>query len=510
MKSRGWPNWMRRCLAVHGVWIAWALGATAAEPAKSEVADRWAPFYQPGKVRALILSGRNNHDWRTTTPYLRQLLEDSGRFDVRVAEATDGLTAATLEPYDVLVMDYGGPRWGEGTEQAMEAFVRGGKGFVTVHGATYHFSGLDVITDGHRAVGYKEPAWPGFRQLAGVGWDAMPERGYHGPRHTFTVRVRQAEHPVTRGLPETFRATDELYHGMTVVPGAEVLATAYSDPDRGGTGRDEPMLVATSFGAGRGFYTALGHELAAMWEPGFRSTFLRGVEWAATGKVTLPADAGWKAVEREVLRVRVVTGGHSYEPSFYTLFEGQPGLEWNHATTPEEALGRDLLPSTDVLVLYNMSQDLNDTQRRHLESFANSGRGIVVLHHALANYQKWEAWWKEIVGARYVLEGEPGYPGSTYHHDQWMECVPAGRHPIVDGVGPMRLLDETYHGVWQAPGILPLLRTDHPKSDAVLAWISPWEKARVVGIQPGHDAHSYRNPAYRQLVLNAIRWAAGK
>ena len=78
------------------------------------------PFFQPGKIRVLIFSGRNNHDWRTTTPFLRKLLVNSGRFDVRVEEEPAGVTAATLAAYDLLVLDYQGPRWGEVTEKAVE------------------------------------------------------------------------------------------------------------------------------------------------------------------------------------------------------------------------------------------------------------------------------------------------------------------------------------------------------------------------------------------------------
>src|SRR5208337_609767 len=59
------------------------------------------PFFQPGKIRVLILSGRNNHDWRTTTPFLRKTLVESGRFDVRVEEEPMGITDATLAAYDV-------------------------------------------------------------------------------------------------------------------------------------------------------------------------------------------------------------------------------------------------------------------------------------------------------------------------------------------------------------------------------------------------------------------------
>ena len=82
-------------------------------------ADMRLPFFKPGLLRVLILSGRNNHDWRTTTPVLRKILAESRRFDVRVEEEPAGITAHTLAPYDLLVIDYNGPRWGPETEKAI-------------------------------------------------------------------------------------------------------------------------------------------------------------------------------------------------------------------------------------------------------------------------------------------------------------------------------------------------------------------------------------------------------
>jgi hypothetical protein len=35
---------------------------------------------EPAKLRLLIFSGANNHDWKSTTPALREMYEKSGRF----------------------------------------------------------------------------------------------------------------------------------------------------------------------------------------------------------------------------------------------------------------------------------------------------------------------------------------------------------------------------------------------------------------------------------------------
>ena len=455
-------------------------------------------------LRALILSGRNNHDWRTTTPFLAKLLSDSGRFDVRVEEEPAGTTAATLASYNVLVVDYQGPRWGAATEKAVLDFVRSGKGLVAVHAASYAFSGLVVLGDHHVRTGLIEPPWSEYIAMIGGTWSEQEPKTGHAPRHLFTVRFVDREHPIARGLGPSFTVCDELYHSIRMQPGVKVLATAFDDPKIGGTGKDEPMLWTVDYGKGRVFHTALGHDVAAMQEPGFADTFVRGAEWAAGGEVGAAAPPAGNPV-----RVQVVTGGHVHDASFYNLFEGRPDIEASIRPHPE-AYVEDLRKSVDVLVLYDMVQEVGEAQRKNLRDFVESGKGLVVLHHAIADFNDWPWWSEQVVGGKYRLKPEGGAPASRYKHDEDVYAQVEGKHPITDGLGPLHLRDETYQGMWISPKVTVLLRTDTPTSDGPVAWISPYDKSRVVYIELGHDRYAHRHPGYQELVHRAILWAAGR
>ena len=114
--------------------------------------------------------------------------------------------------------------------------------------------------------------------------------GSHGPQHAFPIVVRSPEHPITRGMPgEWLHARDELYDYLRgPAEKMQVLATAYSAKEKGGSGNHVPMLITVNYGDGRIFHTPMGHDDAAMRCAGFATALVRGAEWAATGKVTLP------------------------------------------------------------------------------------------------------------------------------------------------------------------------------------------------------------------------------
>jgi type 1 glutamine amidotransferase len=224
--------------------------------------------------------------------------------------------------------------------------------------------------------------------------------------------------------------------------------------------------------------------------------------------VLLIALAGALAVSAATtpVRVLVVTGGHEYPTSFYTVF-AQDGIAWDHAVSNEEAFRRDLRGRYDVLVLYDMSASLSSTGMAHFRQFVESGGGVVALHHAIVSYPNWP-WYRELVGGRYFQEAQGGTPASTYLHDQDLDLRVVTPHAITSGLALGRIHDETYKGMWIASTNTILLATSHPTSDGPVAWISAYSRARVVYIQLGHGSEAHRDGGYRALVRNAVQWVA--
>jgi type 1 glutamine amidotransferase len=252
--------------------------------------------------KALIVTGQNNHNWKASSPILKQLLEQTGLFTAEIVKTPEkGGDMNTFNPdfkkYSIVVIDYNGESWTEKTKTAFVDYVNNGGGVVIYHGSNNSF-----------------PEWKEFNLMCGLGgWGNRSEKdgpyvyfkkdsmiidttagrgGSHAKRHEFVVKMRNTEHPITKGFPARWRhGNDELYSQLRgPAKNMEILATAYADTTGGGTGRDEPMLMTITYGKGRIFHTVLGHADEgggpAMECVGFIVTFQRGAEWAASGNVT--------------------------------------------------------------------------------------------------------------------------------------------------------------------------------------------------------------------------------
>ena len=210
----------------------------------------------------------------------------------------------------------------------------------------------------------------------------------------------------------------------------------------------------------------------------------------------------------EPLRLFVVTGGHDYHPSFYRVFD-DANFKVNLRPHPGPFDG-DLRKHVDVLVLYDMApvKEIGEQGQKNLRDFLESGKGLVILHHAIFDYLDWPWYTKEVSGVTQDANRDRSRP--DYKHDVHLQIEPVSQHPVLTGIGPFQIVDETYRGLIIAPTNTILLRTKDPTSDGPVAWISPYKKSRVVVIQLGHDEQAHLDPNYQKLVHNAILWAGGR
>ena len=278
------------------------------------------------EIKALIIDGQNNHNqWPKTTMMMKQYLEDSGCFSVDIARTKytwrggklleefpldDGKSYEDLEKpkadpdfqpafddYDVVISNFGhnAADWPEATQKSFEEFVKNGGGFVSVHASDNSFPKWKEF---NRMIGLG--GWGGRNELSGpyvyfdkdekeVRDDSPGSGGGHGPQHEFQIVVRNAEHPITKGLPKTWlHSKDELYQTLRgPAENMTVLATAFAAKKYKGTERHEPMMMTIEYGKGRIYHTPMGHAGYSMECVGYITTFIRGTEWAATGQVTL-------------------------------------------------------------------------------------------------------------------------------------------------------------------------------------------------------------------------------
>jgi uncharacterized protein len=287
------------------------------------------------RINVLLVTGQSNryHNWEVSSPIVKRLLEESGRFAVTVATtppkgAAPNQDMSSFAPkfsdYQAVVLDYEGFEFAPPVKQAFVDYVKNGGGLVVLHAADNAFPGWAEYNEmiGVGGWGGFTPGYANRTQAAGpkIRWrdgrmaldNDTPGTAQHPSPHDFLMTVRAPEHPIMKGLPPAWmHASDELYSNLRgPARNVTTLATATAPTSMpNGTGEHEPIVMAITYGKGRVFHDTLGHVGATQKEPivpmasvDYIVLLQRGTEWAATGAVTIPVPRDFPSADKTSIR----------------------------------------------------------------------------------------------------------------------------------------------------------------------------------------------------------------
>jgi putative heme-binding domain-containing protein len=224
--------------------------------------------------------------------------------------------------------------------------------------------------------------------------------------------------------------------------------------------------------------------------------------------------AKWEAGKTRVL---IITGGSSHK--FHEFFAGTDSATLRAAgytvhATEDRDQAAELLPQADVAII-SVNRKFFDTPqyRKAVMDFAAAGKGIIMLHPGTwYGFPEWPELNAKIVG------------GGARGHDKlgkYSVNTLKPTHPIMKGVpASFEVEDELYY-INSEPDKIPagtapidVLAETSPsirfKAPHPVVWTTKHERARVVGFTLGHDERVHDHPAYKTLLTNAVKWAAGK
>jgi len=224
---------------------------------------------QPKRILYLTHSAGYRHDvLPLSQAVLGEIGKNAGAFEVAATEDVAQFTTGNLQRYAAVVFYTTGELpMSAAQKAALIDFVRSGHGFVGIHSATDTF--------------YE---WPDYLKLIGGYFDGHP---WH---QTARIKVADPANPLVSFLGTSFEISDEIYqirdfderrsHVLLRLDETSV------DLTRAGVERRSygwPLAWTRSYGQGRVFYSALGHEPAVWRDPRYQRLLRNAILWSTGG-----------------------------------------------------------------------------------------------------------------------------------------------------------------------------------------------------------------------------------
>jgi putative membrane-bound dehydrogenase-like protein len=222
----------------------------------------------PRRVEILFLGDNGHHKPIERVPEIMAALGDKG-INFTYTDKLEDLNPENLNKYDGLLIYANWDSLPKPQEKAMLDYVAAGHGVIPVHCASYCFRNSTEYVD---------------KVVGGQFWRHRMD--------TIQTRFTQPNNPIVAGLP-SFKAYDETYLHSHLQADNNVLAVREVKADQAKDMADakkpgvteEPYTWTRTYGKGRVFYTAYGHDERTWRQPGFHQLLERGILWAVGDEV---------------------------------------------------------------------------------------------------------------------------------------------------------------------------------------------------------------------------------
>ncbi|MEO6722045.1 MAG: ThuA domain-containing protein, partial [Ferruginibacter sp.] len=183
----------------------------------------------PRRLEILFLGHKSKH--HDSEKLADILTKEYFKGGINISYTTDpnDLNEANLKQYDGLIVYANYDTISASQEKALLGFVQSGKGFIPLHCASFCFRNSPEVVE---MIG---------GQFKSHRYDSFP------------AVITHPEHPVMKGVP-AFVTKDETYVHDKISKNVEVLS------ERVEGSHHEPYTWVRSYGQGRVFYTAYGHD----------------------------------------------------------------------------------------------------------------------------------------------------------------------------------------------------------------------------------------------------------
>jgi len=223
----------------------------------------------PGRVLYFTYSAGYRHEViPLSKAILTQLGNNSGAFEVTATEDTSEFSTENLKSYAAVMFYTTGELPMSASEKtALLDFVRSGRGFLGVHSATDTFY-----------------TWPDYLDLIGGYFNGHP---WH---QTVTIEVADPSDPLVAFLGHSLQVEDEIYEisdfdyrGSHVLLRLDPGSVDLSKPGVHRRFYGWPLAWTRSYGEGRVFYTALGHEASVWQDARYQRMLTNAILWSMGG-----------------------------------------------------------------------------------------------------------------------------------------------------------------------------------------------------------------------------------